>query len=68
MHKLTDSDSLPKLRSIVSSAGTYNYSFAKYLCKLLSLHLPEQYYTKDTFTIIEEPERVSLVDKFLVSL
>ena len=48
MHKLTDSDSLPKLRPIVSSVGIYNYSLAKYLCNLLSLHLPEQYCTKDT--------------------
>ena len=42
MHKLTDSDSFPKLRPIVSSVGTYNYNLAKYLCNLLSLHLPEQ--------------------------
>ena len=67
MHKLTDSDSFPKLQPIVSSVGTYNYNLAKYLCYLLSPHLPEQYCTKDTFTFVEELKRVSLIDKFLVS-
>ena len=67
MHKLTDSDTFPKLRPIVSSVGTYNYNLAKYLCNLFSPHLPEQYCTKDTFTFVEELKRVSLVDKILVS-
>ena len=31
MHKLTDSDSFPKLWPIASSAGTYNYNLAKYV-------------------------------------
>ena len=64
MHKLTDSDSFPKLRPIASSVGAYNYNLTKYLCKP---HLPEQYCTKDTFTFVEELKRVSLVDKLLVS-
>ena len=67
MHKLTDSDSFPKLQPTVSSVGTCNYNLAKYLCNLLSPHLPEQYCTKDTLTFLEEVKRVSLVDKFLVS-
>ena len=67
MHNLTDSDSFPELRPIVSSVGNYNYNLAKYLCNLLSPHLPEQYCTKDTLTFVEELKRVSLVDKFLVS-
>ena len=66
MHKLTDSDSFPMLQPIASSAGTYNYNFAKYLCNLLSPHLPEQYCMKDTFTFVEELKQVSLVNKFLV--
>ena len=53
MHKLTDSDSFPKLQPIISSLGTYNYNLAKYLCNLLSPHLPEQYYVKDNFTFVE---------------
>ena len=67
IHKLTVSDSFPKLRPNVSSVGTYNYNIAKYLCNFLSPHLPEQYCTKETFTFVEELKRVSLVDKFLVS-
>ena len=67
MHKLTDSDSFPKLRPIVSFVGTYNYNLAKYLCNLLSPHLPEQYCTKETFTFVEELKQVSLVEQFLVS-
>ena len=67
IHKLTDSDSFSKLRPIVPFVGTFNYNLAKYLCNLLSPHLPEQYCTKDTFTFVEQLKRVSLVDKFLVS-
>ena len=65
MHKLADSDSFPKFRPIVSSVGTYNCNLAQYLCNLLSPHLPEQYYTKDTFTLIEELKQVSSVGNFL---
>ena len=64
MHNLTDSDSFPKLQPTVSSVVSYNYNLAKYLCNLLSPHPREQYCTKDTFAFIEEPEQVSLVDKF----
>ena len=67
MHKLTDSDSFPKLRPIVSSVGTYNYKLAKYLCHLFWPRLPEQYCTKNTFAFVVELKRVSVVDKFLVS-
>ena len=49
MHKLADSDSFPKLRTIVSSVGTYNDNLAKYLCNLLSPHLPEQYCMKSVY-------------------
>ena len=67
MHKLTDSDSFPKLPPIFSSVGTYNYNLVKYLCNLLWPHLREQYCTKDTFIFVEELKRVNLVDKFLFS-
>ena len=67
IHKLTDSDSFPKLLPIVSSVGTYNYNLAKYLCNLLLPHLPEQYCTNDTSAFIEKLKGISLVDKFLVS-
>ena len=43
MHKPFDSNSLPNFRPIVSSIGTYNYSFSKYLCELLSPNLPNEF-------------------------
>ena len=64
---LNNKKSKSKLRPIASSVGTFNYNLAKYLCNLLSPHLPEQYCTKDIFTFVEELKRVSLVDKFSVS-
>ena len=40
MHKFSSSDSFPKLRSIVSSIGTFNYNLAHFLCDLLSPLVP----------------------------
>ena len=67
MHKPFDSNSLPNFRPIVSSIVTYNYNLSKYLCELLSPNLPNEFCTKDTFTFVEEPQEVSINDKFLVS-
>ena len=36
MHKFSSSDSLPKLRPIVSPVGTFNYNFACFLFYILS--------------------------------
>ena len=47
--------------------ATYNYSLSKYLCELLSPNLPNEFYTKDTFTFMEELKEASINDKFLVS-
>ena len=60
MHTSTD------FNSIVSFVGPCNYKLAKYLCNLLSPHLPEQLCTNDTFTFVEELKQTSLVDKILV--
>ena len=40
MHKFSSSDSVPKLRPIVSSIGTFNYNLARFLCDLLSPLVP----------------------------
>ena len=40
MHKDRGPNSAPPFRPIVSSIGTYNYNLAKYLCNLLSPHIP----------------------------
>ena len=61
------SDSFPKPQLIVSFVGAYKYNLIKYFFNLLSPLLPEQYFTKDTFTFVEELKWVTLVDKFYVS-
>ena len=43
MHKFSSSDSLPKLRPIVSSIGTFNYNLVRFLCDLLSRLVPNDY-------------------------
>ena len=43
-----------KLLLLVPSKGTYNYRLAKYLCEHLSLHLPMDLCTEDSFTFVEE--------------
>ena len=52
---------------MVSSINTYNCNLAQYLGSLLTLHIPSEYSTKDSFTFIEEIKSVSVTDKFLVS-
>ena len=41
MHKFSSSDSVPKLRPIVSSIGTFNYNLARFLCDLISPLVPK---------------------------
>ena len=36
MHKFSSSHSFPKLRSVVSSIGTFNYNLALFLCDLFN--------------------------------
>ena len=43
IHKFSCSDSFPKLRPIVSSIGTFNYNLARFLCRLLSPLVPNDY-------------------------
>ena len=51
MHKDSEANSTPPFRSIVSSIGTHNYNLAKYLCRLLTPHIPTDYCATDTFTL-----------------
>ena len=55
------------MRPIVSSIDTYNYKLAQYLGSLLSPHIPSNYATKDSFTSIEEIEKLNRYGKFLIS-
>ena len=67
MHKFSSSDSVPKLRPIVSSIGTFNYNLARFLCDLLSPLVPNDYSCKDTFSFVSQIKNANLSKKFLVS-
>ena len=67
MHKLSSSDSFPKLRPIVSSISTFNYNLARFLCDLLSPLVPNDYSCKDTFSFVSQIKNANLSKKFLVS-
>ena len=67
MHKSFSSGSIPPLRPIVSSIDTYNDKLAQYLGSLLSLHIPSNFTTKDSFTLIEEMKQLNTYGKFLIS-
>ena len=54
MHKDRGLNSAQPFRPIVSSIGTYNYNLAKYLCNLLSLHIPTEHCATDTFTFVQD--------------
>ena len=67
MHKDRGPNSTPPFRPIVSSIGTYNYNLAKYLCNLLSPHIPTEHCATDTFTFVQDIQPLSMFGKFMVS-
>ena len=67
MHKLSSSDSFPKLRPIVSSISTFNHNLARLLCNLFSPLAPNDYSCKDTFPFVCQTKNENLSKKFLVS-
>ena len=67
MHKISSSDSFPKLCLIVSSPGTFNYNLARFLCNLLSPLVPNDCSCKDTFSFVSQIKNAHLYRKFLVS-
>jgi len=67
LHKVTNNCTQIPFRPIVSSLGTYNYKLAKYLCDLLTPHLPSSHCAKDTFTFVEDIKKVRCDNSFLVS-
>ena len=67
MHKDRGPNSAPPFRPIVSSIGTYNYNLAKYLCNLLSPHIPTEHCATDTFTFVQDIQSLSMFGKFMVS-
>ena len=67
MHKLSSSDSFPKLCPIVSSIGTFNDILARFLCHLLSPFVPNDHSCKDTFSFVSQIKNANLSKKCLVS-
>ena len=66
MHKLSSSDTFPKLRTTVSSIGTFNYDLTRFLCDLLSPVVPDDYSCTDTFSFVSQIKNTNLSGKFLV--
>ena len=58
---------IPLFRPIVSSIGTYNYNLSKYLCRLLTPHIPSEHCAMDTFSFVHDIQDVPMYGKFLVS-
>ena len=67
MHKLSSSDSFPKIHPIVSSIGTFNYNLARFLCDLLSPLVPNDYSCKDNFSFVSQIKDGDRSKIFLVS-
>ena len=67
MHKFSSSDSLPKLRPIFLSTGTFNYNLVRFLCDLCSPLVPNDYSCEDTFTFVSRIKNATLSKRFLVS-
>ena len=67
MHKLSSSDSFPKLRPIVSSIRTFKYNLPRFLCDLLSPLITNDYSCKDTFSFVSHIKNANLSKKFLAS-
>ena len=67
MHKFSSSDSFPKLYSIISSIGTFDYKLGRFLCDLFSPLVPNDYLCKDTFSFVSQIKKANLPKKFLVS-
>ena len=67
MYKFSSNDPFPKLRPIVSSIGTFNYNLARFLYGLLSSLVPNDYFCKDTFTLVSQIKNANLSKQCLVS-
>ena len=67
MLKFSSSDSFPKLCSIVSSIGPFNYNLPHFLCDFLSPLIPNDYSCKNTFSFVSQIKNADPSKKFLVS-
>ena len=60
MYEFSSSDSFPKLRSIVSSIGTFNYNLDHFLCDLLSPLVPNDSSCEHTFSFVSQIKNANL--------
>ena len=67
MHKERGHNSIQPFRPMVSSIGTNNYNLAKYLCNLLTPHIPTEHCSSDTFTFVQDIQGLTMHGKFMVS-
>ena len=65
--KLSLSDTFSKLHPIVSSIGTSNHDFSRFLCNVLSPLVPDDYTCKDNFSFVFQIKNANDSGKFLVS-
>ena len=66
-HKIQSPDLVPPFRTVVSSLNTYNYQLAKFLSSLLQPHLPNIYTISDSFSFVQELNKIDASNKFMVS-
>ena len=67
MHKFSYSDSFPKLHSIVSSIGTFNYNLACFLCKLLLANFRKDYTCNNTFYFASQIKNENIYRNYFAS-
>ena len=67
MHKPRQQGAVPPFRPIVSSIGAYNYNLTKYLCNLLTPLIPAEFCAEDSFSFVNEIQKLSIHNKFMVS-
>ena len=67
MHKPPQQGAVPPYRPIVSSIGAYIYNLAKYLCNLLTPLIPAEFCVEDSFSFVNEIQKLSMHNKFMVS-
>ena len=60
MYKFSSRDLFPKLGTIVSSIGTFNYNLAPFLCDFLSPLVPNDYSRQDTFSLVPQIKNANL--------
>ena len=66
-HKFSTSDFFPKLCPIVSTIGTFNNNFTRFLWDFLSPAEPSDYSCKDTFSFASQMKNATISRKCLVS-